>query len=144
LSLAWGLSVLLLLWASLQEYDLVFDKFYKQYALSAWNTSEMGTVIHDFAQTIGSPDTAWVMGFPYWVDTRLVALNAGYPSRDFAMFVDQLPATTQKPGPKLFIIKPEDQAAIDALKMTYPQGWLHTYSSKVETKDFLIYYVPPQ
>jgi hypothetical protein len=51
----------------------------KVFEQSAWNTSEMGEVIRQFTTSVGSEDTAWVLAYPHWVDTRLVGMNAGYP-----------------------------------------------------------------
>jgi hypothetical protein len=140
----WGMGLALISLSAVQSYSLVFDKYDAQYRLSAWNTSEMGTVIRDYADTFGTPDTTWVMGYPYWVDTRLVALNAGFPNRDYALFVDGLAATETIPGPKLFILNPLDNEAVIALRSRYPNGWLQTYRSAYETKDFLMYFTPPQ
>jgi hypothetical protein len=140
---AWALAILLLSWSSLQDYDLVFNQFYKQYQRSAWNTSEIGSVARSFSTTIGSPDTVWVMGFPHWVDTRLVAINAGYPGKNFELFVDKLENTLADPRPKMFLLNPDDAEATEALKQMYPQGWLMFYKSQVETKDFLIFFAPP-
>lgn len=141
---AWGLAILLLAWAAQQDYDLVFRKYYQQYANSAQNTSEMGRVIRDFSNTIGSPDSVWVMGYPHWADTRLVAINAGNPQRDYAMFVEILVSTLSDPEAKLFLIHPQDQPAIDALSRLYPQGWLREHHAKIENRDFLVYFVPPR
>jgi hypothetical protein len=140
---AWAAALVLVALACMQDYDLVFRQFYEQYRLSAWNTSEIGEVVHDFTTTIGTPETAWLMGAPHWVDSRLVAINAGYPGKDFALFVDELGMTANDPRAKLFIVKPDDQATIDALTQFYPQGWFQTYTSKAPTKDFLIFFVPP-
>jgi hypothetical protein len=140
--LAVALVVVLFGWSVLQNYDLVFNQYDTEYKLSAWNTSEMGQVIRDFADSVGSPDSAWVMGYPYWVDTRLVGMNAGYPTKDYAMFVDQLGTTKNVPGAKLFIVNLEDTQAIGALQQLYPRGWFEKYASKVPSKDFLIYFVP--
>ncbi|HEX9029447.1 MAG TPA: hypothetical protein VF823_09765, partial [Anaerolineales bacterium] len=110
---------------------------------SSWNTSEMGLVIHDFAISIGSIDNAWVVGFPYWVDTRLVGMIAGYPTRDAVIMPEQLSTTTSSPGAKLFLVKPEDQKDLDTLHQLYPKGWPTLYKSKSAGKDFLMYFVPP-
>jgi hypothetical protein len=141
--LAWGLLALLLAWSALQDYELVFHTYEQQYRQSAWNYSEMGTVIHSFSETIGSPDTAWVMGYPHWADTRLVAIEAGYPQRDYAMFVDGLENTLADPRPKLFLVNLQDQDARQALPQFYPEGWFQTYESSVESKDFLLFFAPP-
>jgi hypothetical protein len=84
------------------------------------------------------------MGYPYWVDTRLVAINAGYPQKDYAMFADQLSKTVSNPNAKLFIINTQDMPAVQALQQTYPKGWLEIYHSSAPTKDFLMFLVPPR
>jgi hypothetical protein len=142
--LAWGLAVFLVFWSGLQDYDLVFNKYYQQYRLSAWNSSEMGRVARDFIDLYRSPDTVWVMGYPYWVDTRLVALNAGLPGVDFQMKVEQLESTRSDPRPKLFILNPQDNVSLAALTLFYPRGWFQLYKSQEQTKDFILFMVPPQ
>lgn len=142
--IAWGLGILLLTLASIQNFDLVFNQYYQQYRMSSWNTTELGQVIRSFADSVGTPDSAWVVPYPYWVDTRLVGIDAGYPIKDYALWPESFPESLSVPAPKLFLLKPEDQAALEALENMYPQGWLTSYKSKVETKDFLIYFIPPE
>jgi hypothetical protein len=127
-----------------QNFDLVFNQYYLQYEMSSWNTSELGEVIKAFSETMGSLDTAWVVAYPHWVDTRLVGINAGNPTRDYAISPEQLAGTVEDPSVKLFIINPADQASIDTLKNLYPQGWLKLFQSKVPTKDFWMFVVFPQ
>ncbi len=138
-----GLGLVLLGWSAFQNYNLVFTQYYQEYALSSWNTSEMGQVIRDFADTIGSPDNAYVVGYPYWVDTRLVGMTAGYPTKDFVILTDQLQETPANPGAKLFLINQEDASSVIALRQLYPRGSLKEYQSKIETKNFLMFFVPP-
>jgi hypothetical protein len=102
----------------------------------------MGAVVGDFGELYGSTDSAWVVAYPHWVDTRLVGMNAGDTLRDFAIWPDELENTLADPGAKLFLINPADQEAVDALRRLYPLGSLTTYDSQVE-KDFLMYVVPP-
>jgi hypothetical protein len=141
--LAFSLGALLVLWSAAQNYDLLFNQYYKQFALSAWNSSEMGQVIRDFADTVGTPDTAWVVPYPYWVDTRLVGMNAGYPTKDYALPSDQLQTTLTLPGPKLFLVDLQDQDTVVKLNNMYPNGFLKEYQSKYPDKDFLEFFVPP-
>lgn len=141
---AWGLAVGCLTLASFQNYSLVFDEYQRVFELSSWNTSEMGQVIKSFTTSVGSPDSAWVVAFPHWVDTRLVGMNAGYPLKDYAIWTDQLAETLSDPRPKLFLVKPEDAQAISALQTLYPQGVLQEYTSRVENHNFYMFFVPPQ
>ncbi len=139
----------LLLWSSAaQSFDLVFRQFDQNFRQNAWNSSEMGAVIKGFGLVYGETDTAWVVPFPYWVDTRLVGIWAGIPNRDFAVWPEDLPKTAQVKGPKLFIAKASltdptanDQNALDILKQLYPQGSLSLHRSPVAGHDFWIYLV---
>ena len=138
----WGIGIFLFMWSAFQNYDLVFNQYRKQYDLSSWNTSEMGKVIDGFIDVTDSPDTAWLVGYPHWVDSRLVMINAGYPFQDNAIWPENFKDTLDDPRPKLFIINPNDNAAVDALQSLYPDGWLRDYKSKYENKDFLLFFVP--
>jgi hypothetical protein len=142
--LGWGVAIFLLVWAALQDYDLVFNQYARSYRLSAWNTSEIGAVIRSFVATVGDPDSAYVVAYPHWVDTRLVAINAGYPNRDFALWPEHFQDTLVNPNPKLFIIFSIDQASIEALRELYPQGHLRLHQSQVEGKNFWLYMVLPE
>ena len=127
-----------------QNYDLVFNQYAGQYTASAWNSSEMGAVIKQFDQVYGTTDSAWIVAFPYWVDTRLPGVWAGIPNRDFAIWPKDFSQTLEVKGSKLFMIKLEDTVDADALKLIYPQGVLSTYHSatKTEGKNFFIFFVP--
>jgi hypothetical protein len=142
LALAWGAALLLVGFSSLQNYDLVFNQYQRAYELSSWNTSEMGAVVRDFGELYGNTESAWVVAYPYWVDTRLVGMNAGDTLRDYAIWPAELENTLSDPRAKLFLINPADQEAVDVLTRLYPLGSLTTYDSQVE-KDFLMYVVPP-
>jgi len=134
---------ILVLWSSLNNYDLVFNQYYEIYRASSWNTSEIGEVARLFIDSIGSPDTTYLVGYPHWVDSRLVAINAGQAGRDFAIFPDQIPATQDDLRPKMFFVNMFDVENIDLLEETYPQGVIWRHDSEVENKDFLIFFVPP-
>jgi hypothetical protein len=139
---AWGLAAFLFTWSGLQNYDLVFDQYRKSFDGGAWNTSEMGRVVADFADLTGSPDTAWLVGFPYWADSRLVMINAGYPDRDNAIWPEHFEDTLAEPRPKLFLINITDTADLDALQALYPEGAVSQYHSSFPGRDFLVFSVP--
>jgi hypothetical protein len=140
---AWGLAVGLFVIAAAQNYDLVFNQYRRSYDLSSWNTTEMGRVIHRYANSVGSLDSAWVVAYPHWVDTRLVGMNAGNTARDYAVFPENLEELVDVPGPKLFLVNIHDSNSIEVLENLFPQGWLTFYESEIDFKDFLIYMVPP-
>ncbi len=139
--LSWGFAIVLIFFSALGNYDLVFNQYQRAYQLASINSSEMGSVIHDFGQLYGGMNSAYVVPYPYWVDTRLVGMNAGDPTRDVAIMPDQIATTVNFPQPKLFIINPQDQADLYLLFQLFPQGTVSNYISKVG-KDFYIFTVP--
>lgn len=133
----------LLIWSITQNYNLVFNQYAVQYRQGAWNTSDMGKVIKQFAMTYGSADNAWIIPYPHWVDTRLPGVWAGIPNRDFAVWREDLPDTFSVSGAKLFIARPDDQESLAALQQLYPMGISSLYTSEIVGHDFIIYFVPP-
>lgn len=142
--LAWGLAGVLVLFSALQNYDLVFRQYQRSYEQSSWNTSEIGQVIRNFTTTIGSRDSAWVVGFPYWVDTRLVGINAGFPEKDYVIRTEQFKSTLDVPGAKLFILNLQDTTSLAELQSLYPNSSLQEYQSHIPDKDFYMLFVPPE
>jgi hypothetical protein len=106
----------------------------------------LGAVIKYFGLTYGSTDNAWIIPYPYWVDTRLPGIWAGIPNRDFAVWPEDLATTTAVSGPKLFIVNMQDIAATDQLNALYPDGEWSRFISKtgLEGKDFMIFFVPKE
>jgi hypothetical protein len=143
-ALASGALIVLLAWSGLQSYDLVFRQYNDQFRAGIWNTSDMGKVIISFVDAGNPQENAWVVPFPYWVDTRLVGIWAGYPTRDFAVWRDQLPTTLGAQGAKLFLVKDEDQETLDVLQQMYPKGALSKKESEYPGKSFWIYFVPAE
>jgi hypothetical protein len=142
--LFWVVGALLLTWSARQNYDLVFNQYAQQFYQNAWNTSELGAIIRQFADSAGEYDSAWVVPYPHWVDTRLVGIRAGFPERDYALWRENIVDTLGDPRPKLYLVKPEDAETIDLLQSFYSSGVLRLYDSKVDGRDFYIYSVPPQ
>jgi hypothetical protein len=137
-----ALVVGLLLVSSVHSYNLVFDTFATQFLRGAWNSSDMGKVIRSFVTMGNNPDNAFVVPYPYWVDTRLVGIQAGYPTRDFALWRDDLPKSLPLSGNKLFIVKEDDQETLDVLHKMYPAGFLGHFINPLEGKNFWVYTVP--
>ncbi len=137
-------ALVLLVLSARQNYDLVFNQYKHQFLAGAWNTSDLGRVVRGFATTIGTPDTAYVVPFPYWVDTRLVGINAGYPRKDYALWPQDFEKTLEQANPKLFLLKVEDQEDLVRLEQLYPNGSVNLFHvSEYEGKDFLEFFVPP-
>ena len=145
--LAAGVVGILFAASAAQNYDLVFRQYNEQYQRVVWRTSGMGAVIREF----GHPESAWIVPYEQWVDTRLPGLWAGIPNHDFAMPRGELADTLQLPAPKLFIFKAsplaadyDDAAMREALQKLYPQGELTLHESDPWWQSFWVYFVPAQ
>jgi hypothetical protein len=140
--ISWGLVGALLLLSATQNYGLVFERYQAVYEASSWNTTELGKAIRNFSNTIGDPDNAWVLAYPHWVDTRLVGIHAGRPTKDYAIFSEDLASTLSVTGPKLFLVKLDDEQGQNRLEAFYPNGWFQVYDSRYENRDFMLFFVP--
>lgn len=126
-----------------QNYDLVFRQYNLQYQNATWNTSQMGAIARDYIDSGGSPDTVWVVAVPYWVDTRLVAINAGYVGRDYQIWPDDLSITLNDQREKLFFVKANDDSGMEKLIQLYPNGFSEYHTSQAPGREFYTYLVPP-
>jgi hypothetical protein len=140
----WGAvgALVLAAGAAMLNYRLLFIEYADQYRRSAWNTSDMGRVIQGFAESVGTFETAHIVAFPYWVDTRMPAIWAERPTIDYAIWPDQLDPLVQETRAQLFLLKPDDQQGIARLKELFPDGAFSLFDSPEEGHDFLIYSVP--
>lgn len=140
---AWGTAIILLMAIAATNYQVTFNQYAQNYARFSWNSSELGALAADF-RAENEADNAWVVAYPHWVDTRLVAIHAGLPGEDIGLWPDQLAGTLSYEGEKLFMLNLQDEAGLDTLSALYPHGELDDYESKVEGKDFFIYRVPAE
>jgi hypothetical protein len=133
-----GLLSILVLW---QNSQAVFSTYPQAYRQNAWNASEMGKVITQTKQNFGGLGGVWVVGYPYWVDARAVAIEAGQPEADLALQPTQLEETLGFPLPKLFLLNPQDSDTLSQLQALYPMGSVVLYPSTNPEKNFLIFTV---
>ena len=140
---AYVLIGLVLMGSILQNHNLIFVQYKNQFDGGAWNTSQMGEVIRGFAASTGTFDTAYVVPVAYWVDTRLVGINAGMPAKDYALWPESFGDTLQETRAKLFLLKGDDNQDLDILLGYYSDAAVYLYDQELDGKDFYIVYVPP-
>lgn len=133
----------LLLVSARANYSLLFNDYRIQIEERAWNTAEMGDVVRNFTDTVGSKDQVWVVAYPHWVDTRLVGMEAGFVEKDYALWPDAFESTISIPGPKMFLLKYDDLQDLQALQELYPTGNYNLYQSdRGESRNFYVFFVP--
>lgn len=126
------------------NYRLVFKEFSTMHRNGTWNTSDVGHVIRGFAESIGSYETAHVVPYPHWMDTRLVGMAAGKPTKDYALWPENFEDVLDEQRAQLFILNVNDVEALEKLKELFPSGKESRWFSQLEGKDFLMYFVPPE
>ena len=123
------------------NYDLALVQYPDGYRKSTWNSSQMSEIVKDFTSSFGSVENVWVLSVPHWVDTRLVAMQAGYIDRDFELWADDLETTLDHAGTKLFFVKADDQVSLEKLLAVYPIGFQSYHTNPIAGRDFIVYIV---
>jgi hypothetical protein len=140
-AIAWGLAIALLAFSCWQNADLVFRQYDEQYRFFSLNSSEAGKVVRDFLDSGNTMEQVFVLEYPHWVDSRLVAIAAGHPEIDPFIKREYLIDTLGTQPPLLFLFNREDTASLEILTLLYPQGILNRYTSDTPRRDFWIYSV---
>ncbi len=139
----WAVAVLALLIVFLsarQNFTIVFDEYNRNYANATWNSKQIGEICKNFIDSVGTPETCYVSGLGNWVDTRLVAMVAGYPTADFALWPDNYEESLINPSAKLFIIKADQVEALAELQALYPQDSAHGIHP-CGGRDFIAFFI---
>ncbi|MFZ3151283.1 MAG: glycosyltransferase family 39 protein [Anaerolineaceae bacterium] len=134
--LKYGLACLVAVPILVTNYQLTFVTYPETYRQNAWNASEMADMINEFENNYGSSSNLWVVGYPYWVDARAVAIQAGHPELDMALQPVQIESTVNLPNPKLFLLNPQDTQTLANLQTLYPTGMFSTFQSENPEKNF--------
>jgi hypothetical protein len=137
--------LILLLGVGLSNYRLVMDTYATRQRASAWSATEAGAVMRGFAQSIGGFDDVYIVHTPFWIDSRLIAIEAGAPIRDYSILHENIAdLDLARDRYHLFFIKPEDTATVESLRQYHPGGQLSNFHSDQIGRDFLLYLVPPE
>jgi len=133
-------GVLIFLPIVVNNNNLVFRQYAHQYKSSAWNASEMGKVIQNFHAS-GREGLSYLISYPYWVDSRAVAISIGRPEQNLSLPAAEIANTVNVTIPKLFILNPMDKNSIAGLQAAYPDGVISTYQSTTADKNFILFII---
>jgi len=122
------------------NYNLVFTEYAEKYKNSAWNASEIADVIQRFYSS-GKEGMSYLISYPYWVDSRAVAISMGQQAYNLSLPVEQIESTVNVSLPKLFILNPMDKDSIAKLQAVYPEGVISTYQTVNPDKNFILFIV---
>ena len=137
-----GFAGALFLLAAVGNYSLGVTQYGEHMRRSAWNASELGTVARGFGESVGSFGQIYIMAYPHWLDSRLVAVEAGRPGQDFGIWPEQVSQLEPTTEARLFFLHPMDENGHSLLRDLFPTGIIATHHSQSEGKDFDVYWVP--
>lgn len=130
-------SVLLVVLTALAGHTVVHSSFAETWDAGAWNASELGEVVRG-AVALGVPlDRARVVPHPHWVDTRLVAAEAGLPGGDLAIDPATVASTARRPGAQLYLVHRDDHRTLRVLREALPAADVVQHPSRVPGKSFM-------
>jgi hypothetical protein len=138
-----GLGLALVAGAAVLMYQWYFVKYDAQYRASSWNSRDMAAAIGRFVADGGDMRHAHHIGYPHWVDTRAIAINAGDLSWHNALTnPDEVRAHVSDPAAKLYLLHRDDTASLAQLETLFPAGRARLYRARTPGKDFVVFDVP--
>lgn len=129
------------------NYQRYFGDYWKQYQRYALNTTEIASAIQGFIESGGAPDNAWIVAWPYWIDTRGAGIELGDPTwNNVILDPEELDTHTDQPRPRFYVLHWQDWKTLEHLQTLFPRGWssVYLYASENRHGDFVLYYVPPK
>jgi hypothetical protein len=147
--MAAALAVLLIGWAAILNHEIYFVRYALSYRNAALNPGEVARSVRGIIGPHASMEGVWLQGWPHWHDYRAIGIEAGDITfgnaiRDQSM-LEELVATAPAAFPTrplVFVVHPEDRAALDVLEATFPDGRTESRRRAVEGHGFHLFIVP--
>jgi hypothetical protein len=131
------------------NHQRYFHNYREQYRLNALNTTEIAAAIRGFVESGGDASNAWIIAWPYWIDTRGVGIELGDPPWNNVILeaeeLEEQASAVQgaiDARPRFYVLHPQDAESLEQLRSLFPRGWPSLYISHYPSRDFVMYYVP--
>ncbi len=128
------------------NYQRYFESYLRSYQLSSQNSSEMAEAMRGFIATGGDLQHVTIRAWPYWVDTRALALIMNDVSwQDTNVVIDHVNNLTRlrdDPLPQMYILHLSDKDGLALLKTTFSAGYVVHHHSPIPGHDFVLFLVP--
>ncbi|HXF70835.1 MAG TPA: glycosyltransferase family 39 protein [Thermoflexus sp.] len=128
--------------------DRIFQEYARIYCQIALNASDAAEILRGFYAGGGPEANAFYVAYPYWFDSRLIGMWLGDLDWPYTVWYEDLPQAVEAhrrlPGPKLYLVHPEDQGSLAVLQAAYPQGWwVLRPRTHCEGLGILVFHAPP-
>ncbi len=136
------------------NYKRYFVDYWQDYQRNALNTTEIASAIRGFAESGGDLSNAWIVAWPYWIDTRGVGIELGDPTwNNVILETDKLidhaasvlegdEVNPSEARPRFYVLHPADTETLRLLGSLFPQGWFTLYRSQHPQRSFVLFFVP--
>jgi hypothetical protein len=136
------------------NYRRYFVDYWNQYRHNAINTTEIASAIRGFVESGGDAANAWIIAWPYWVDTRGVGIELGSPPwNNVILSPEELDAHGKPPlgeagpdtyagRPRFYVLYHQDVQSLTQLYALFPDGWSSLYTAEQPGRSFVLFYVP--
>jgi hypothetical protein len=146
--LGWGIAGLLALALIRLNAARVFEIYAQSYCHDVLNASDAAEILRGFYVGGGPPTNAFYMAYPYWFDSRLIGMWLGDLDWPYTVWYEDLPQVVARhrrlPGPKLYLVHPEDEATRAVLQAAYPRGWwAWRPRTRCDGLGIWVFHVPP-
>ena len=122
-----------------RNFSLINTTYLRDYQNSAWNATEMAAVIRNYDTGQAGSSQAYIVGYPYWVDARSVAISLGEPYVNLSILPQDLSATVDLRIARIFLLHLADTESLGQLQSLYPAGIATNYQSILPDKGFIIF-----
>ncbi len=130
-------------WVNHRRY---FDQYHQQCQRYAINTTEIAAAIQGFADSGGDLANAWIIAWPYWIDTRGAGIALGDPTWNNVILEPKALEKREHAAasrPRFYVLHPQDKETLQLLHTVFPTGWSSLYQAERVQHDFVRFYVPP-
>lgn len=128
--------------------DRIFREYAQSYCRYALNAADAAEILRGFYAGGGPISNAFYVAYPYWFDSRLIGMWLGDLDWPYTVWYEDLPQALEVhrrlPGPKLYLVHPEDEASLSALRAAYPHGWWSLRPrTRCEGLGIVVFHAPP-
>lgn len=144
----WGAAILLALALIRINADRIFREYAASYCRAVLNASEAAEILRGFYLGGGPETNAFYVAYPYWFDSRLIGMWLGDIDWPHTIWHEDLPQALEGhrslPGPRLYLVHPEDHASLAALQAADPEGWwVSRPRAHCEGWGIIVFHAPP-
>jgi hypothetical protein len=131
-------------------FRINFDQYYRiypqQHARASMHTTYVAQVVNGFIAMGGERRDVHILPGANWIDTRLIAIEAGdIRWNPLVLTADDARKQDGVPRERMYVVKPDDRATLDAFARWYPNAIVQTYSLEESgnTPWFVTVRIPP-